>query len=250
MIIYPAIDLRRGRCVRLRQGDAQAETVFADDPVDAATRWSREGAQWLHVVNLDGALGESGTANLAALERILAAVDLPIQFGGGVRALEDVDQLVARGVSRVILGTLAVREPQIVAEAIARHGTERIAVGIDARDGSVAIHGWVDTSEVQATALAKQMQVLGVTRIVYTDVRRDGMLSGVNLPSTLELARESGLGVIASGGVAGLDDVRALQAMEAEGIEGVIVGMALYRGAIQLAQALRVARGEEPEHAG
>ena len=250
MIVYPAIDLRKGRCVRLRQGDAAAETVFADDPVDAARRWASEGAEWLHVVNLDGALGESahqsaksGKENLAALERILEAVELPVQFGGGIRCMEDVDHLLSLGVARVILGTVAVRKPEIVEQALARHGAERISVGIDAREGRVAIHGWVDTSDVQAVDLAKRMRSLGVKRIIYTDVGRDGMLTGLNLEATLNLAHKSGLSVIASGGLASLKEICAVIAHESEGIEGVIIGMALYRGAIDLGRALELARG-------
>jgi phosphoribosylformimino-5-aminoimidazole carboxamide ribotide isomerase len=238
MIIFPAIDLRGGRCVRLVQGDPAAETVFADDPVVAAERWAAEGATWLHVVNLDGALGEGGARNLAALERILAAVSIPVQCGGGLRSAADVAQLLDLGVARVILGTVAVREPVVVQEALARHGAERVAVGIDARGGEVAIHGWAEGSGVQALALAQQMRSLGVERVVYTDVARDGMLQGVNVAATAELARESGLRVIASGGVASLEDIRALRARAAEGIEGVIVGMALYRGTLRLPEAL------------
>lgn len=244
MIVYPAIDLRGGRCVRLQQGDAEAETVFADDPTEAAHRWAAEGAEWLHVVNLDGALGESGAANLAALERILEAADLPIQFGGGLRSLEDIERLLGMGVARVILGTVAVRSPEIVRRAVDTHGAERIVVGIDARDGLVTIHGWTDTSEVQAIALARQMGEMGVERVVYTDVKRDGMLTGVNVAATVELARASGLRVIASGGVSSLDDIRALKAHEEEGIEGVIIGMALYRGQVDLARAREIAIAE------
>lgn len=244
MIVYPAIDLRQGRCVRLRQGDAQAETVFADDPVDAAKRWADEGAGWLHLVNLDGALGESGAANLAALERVLSAVSLPVQFGGGMRSLGDIERILGMGAKRVILGTVAVREPNVVRQALADHGPERICVGIDARDGMVAINGWLETSEVTAATLAQEMAAAGVRHVVFTDVSRDGMLSGVNVAATRDLARASGLGVIASGGVASIEDVRAVKACEADGVSGVIVGMALYTGALDLGEALRVARGE------
>ncbi|MFH1084993.1 MAG: 1-(5-phosphoribosyl)-5-[(5-phosphoribosylamino)methylideneamino]imidazole-4-carboxamide isomerase [Chloroflexota bacterium] len=245
MIIYPAIDLRQGRCVRLQQGDAAAETVFAADPADAARRWVAEGAAWLHVVNLDGALGEAASANLAALERILRVATVPVQFGGGLRTLDDVARLLELGVARVILGTAAVRQPELVQAAIARHGAERVLVGIDARDGQVAIHGWVEASAVRAVDLARQMGALGVTRIVYTDICRDGMLTGVNAEATAALTRETGLRVIASGGAATLDDVRRLRACEPDGVDGVVIGMALYRGAIALPAALRVARGEE-----
>lgn len=244
MIVYPAIDMRGGRCVRLRQGDFAAETVFADDPADAARRWVDEGAAWLHVVNLDGALGEVGadSPNLAALERILRVVPAPVQFGGGVRSLEDVARLLGLGVARVILGTVAVRQPEVVAEAVAQHGAERVAVGIDARDGRVTVQGWTEAAETTAPELAARMAALGVRHAIYTDVGRDGMLVGVNVEGTVGLARASGLQVIASGGVASLDDVRALRAREDEGIAGVIIGMALYRGAIRLPEALAVAR--------
>lgn len=244
MIVYPAIDLRQGRCVRLQQGDAAAETVFAADPTQAAQRWTDLGAEWLHVVNLDGALGESGAANLSALKAILAAVAVPVQFGGGVRAADDVEVLLDLGVTRVILGTVAVRQPEVVEECLRRCDAEQIVVGIDARDGRVAIHGWVNVSDVAATDLARQMRALGVLRAVYTDIRRDGMLTGVNVSTTVEVARASGLRVIASGGVASLEDIRALKAVEAEGIEGVITGMALYRGTLDLREAQRLARGE------
>lgn len=244
MIIYPAIDLRKGRCVRLQQGDATAETVFAADPADAARRWLAEGAEWLHVVNLDGALGEAAGENLAALERILPVASVPVQFGGGLRTLEDVARLLELGVARVILGTAAVRQPELVQAAVAQYGAERVLVGIDARDGLVAVHGWLDTSTVRAADLGGQMRALGVTRLVYTDIHRDGMLTGVNAEATAALARETGLRVIASGGVATLDDIQRLRACEPEGVDGVIIGMALYRGAIALPAALRVARGE------
>ncbi len=244
MIIYPAVDLRRGHCVRLQRGDVAAETVFADDPAQVAVRWASEGARWLHVVNLDGALGESGAANLAALRRILEAVSIPVQFGGGVRSLGEMDRLLGLGVARVILGTVAVRDPHLVDQAVRRFGPERIAVGIDARDGRVAIHGWLDDSTVHAVDLAVQMAQRGVQRVVYTDIARDGMLTGVNVEATAALARTAKVRVIASGGVASLEDVHALRPHEADGVEGVIIGMALYRGAIGLGDALRVARGE------
>lgn len=241
MIVYPAIDLRQGRCVRLQQGDASQETVFAEDPVEVARRWVGEGATWLHVVNLDGAFGEASAANLRALERILAAVTVPVQFGGGLRAVEDVTRLLKLGVHRAILGTVAVHHPEIVQEALALYGAERIAVGIDARGGRVAVRGWVEVSPLEAVDLARQMAALGLKRAIYTDVERDGMLQGANIEATRRLARASGLRVIASGGVASLEDIRALKACEPEGIEGVIIGMALYRGAIRLREAIEIA---------
>jgi phosphoribosylformimino-5-aminoimidazole carboxamide ribotide isomerase len=243
MIIYPAIDLRGGRCVRLQQGDVKAETVFAADPVEVAQCWAAEGAAWLHIVNLDGALGTSAVANLAALKRILATVEVSVQFGGGLRSVEDIKRVLDLGVARVVLGTVAVRQPEIVSEALARYGAERVAVGIDARDGQVAIQGWVTSSGVDAITLAQHMRDLGISRVVYTDIARDGMLNGINAQAAAQLGRATGLHVIASGGVASLDDVRALIPYAPEGIEGVIIGMALYQGTIHLAQALCLAQG-------
>lgn len=246
MIIFPAIDLRRGRCVRLRQGRAEAETVYDDDPAAVACRWVAEGAQWLHVVNLDGAFGDAGSGmgqpiNLQRLAEIREAVpSTPIQFGGGVRSVADVERSLALGATRVILGTVAVAQPAVVSEAIECLGPERIVVGIDARGGQVATHGWRQTSETTAVALGQAMRQQGVLRVVYTDIARDGMLSGVNVEATAALARATGLRVIASGGVASVVDVRRLKARAVDGIEGVIVGQALYTGAFSLAAALQV----------
>jgi phosphoribosylformimino-5-aminoimidazole carboxamide ribotide isomerase len=249
MIIFPAIDLRRGRCVRLRQGRAEAETVYDDDPAAVARRWVVQGAEWLHVVNLDGAFGETDNGmgqpvNLQRLAEIReAAPATPIQFGGGMRSVADAERALALGATRVILGTVAVAQPSVVAEAIEQLGPERIVVGIDARAGRVATHGWRQTSEMTAVALGGAMRQQGVIRVVYTDIARDGMLSGVNVEATAALARATGLRVIASGGVASVDDVRQLKARTADGIEGVIVGQALYTGAISLAEALQVGQG-------
>ena len=247
MIIFPAIDLRHGRCVRLQQGRAEDETVYGDDPAGVAQQWVAQGANWLHVVNLDGAFGEAGTGpqppiNLRRVQEIRAAVPRTnMQFGGGIRTLADVVASLALGVTRVILGTVAVREPDLVAEAVRRFGPERIVVGIDARDGMVATHGWQQTSETTATELGRAMRSLGVERVVYTDIARDGMLSGVNVEATIKLARETGLKVIASGGVASIDDILAVKAGEKDGVEGAITGQALYTGAVSLPAALEVA---------
>jgi len=265
MIIFPAIDLRHGRCVRLRQGDPDAETVFSDDPIAMAEHWVEQGAQWLHVVNLDGAFGQKAKlagstldfspdrlasdrqrsalpTNLQRLHAMRQAVDVPIQFGGGMRSLDDVALALALGASRVVLGTVAVREPTIVREALARFGPERIVVGIDAREGRVATHGWAQTSGLDAVELAGAMKEAGVQRLVYTDISRDGMLSGVNVEATVELARRCGLAVIASGGVRGLDDIRRLLDHNADGVEGVITGQAIYTGALDLHEAIRLSR--------
>lgn len=261
MIIYPAIDLRKGRCVRLRQGDPNAETVFGEDPAHMARHWAAQGAEWLHVVNLDGALGASefsvpGAAtvqddevahlpiNLRRLVEIRRATTLPIQFGGGLRTLADIELALRLGATRVVLGTVAIEQPRLVAEAVERWGAERIVVGIDARDGKVATHGWQATSQVEAVELGHAMHAMGVRRVVYTDISRDGMLSGVNVEATARLGDVTGLQVIASGGVAGIRDIELLKAREHYNIDGVIVGQALYTGNLDLAHAIAV--GHEP----
>lgn len=255
MIVFPAIDLRQGKCVRLQQGRPDAETIYSDDPVVTALRWEVAGASWLHIVNLDGAFAgtlstrpdEYGDAselpiNLSVLRDIVHATQIPVQFGGGIRTLDDVSLVLSLGASRVILGTVAIRQPELVLEANARFGADRIVVGIDAREGLVATHGWQETSGTDAIDLACEMARRGVERVVYTDIARDGMLSGVNVTATQDLAHKSGLKVIASGGVASLDDIRALKASAPIDIEGVIIGKALYTGAIDLAEAILTAQ--------
>lgn len=250
-IIYPAIDLRAGQVVRLHQGDPDSQTVYGDDPAATARAWAAQGAEWLHVVNLDGAFtgadqrpGQSYSSgrrlNLNRLAEIRAAVAIPIQFGGGLRETADIARVLELGATRVVLGTVAVRRPEVVAQAIARFGAEQIVVGLDARNGWVAVHGWRETSALDVLTVAQRMRELGVRRVVYTDIARDGALTGVNLDATVALARRSGLEVIASGGVAGLDDIRRLAAHRADGVAGVIVGRALYTAAVDLAAALRI----------
>ena len=257
MIVFPAIDLRRGRCVRLRQGRPEAETVFSDDPVAMAKHWASQGAEWLHVVNLDGAFGqapstalrrgsgqgsERSSSNLQVVEEMVAAVRIPVQFGGGLRTMTDIEGALELGLMRVILGTVAVKEPDLVAEAVQRFGADRIVVGIDARSGKAATHGWQEVSSLAAIELALRVKKLGVERVVYTDIARDGMLSGVNVEATGELAQRTGLKVIASGGVSSLDDLRRLKEAEASGVDGVIIGQALYSGALELREAIEIAR--------
>jgi phosphoribosylformimino-5-aminoimidazole carboxamide ribotide isomerase len=250
MIVFPAIDLRAGRCVRLRQGEPGQETVYSEEPVDQARRWQEAGAEWLHVVNLDGAFAgglqasSRSTAlpvNLGRLRDIAAEVSVPIQFGGGVRTLDEVQMVLDLGAARVILGTVAVRQPTLVSEAIERFGAEKIVVGLDARAGTVATFGWQQMSSVTAIDLGREMQQRGVEHVVYTDIARDGMLSGVNVSATASLAMQTGLSVIASGGVASIDDIYALLPVASNGITGVIIGKALYTGAIDLSQAIAVA---------
>jgi phosphoribosylformimino-5-aminoimidazole carboxamide ribotide isomerase len=252
MIVFPAIDLYKGNCVRLRQGEPGEETVYGDDPAHIARHWAEAGAEWFHIVNLDGAFdgalqvgstSDSLPINLRRLRDIADAVDIPIQFGGGPRSLQDIQLLFSLGATRVILGTIAVRQPELVSEAIDRFGPTRIAVSIDARDGMVATHGWQQTSNVTAVELGREMRQRGVEWAIYTDIARDGMLSGVNVSATATLATQTGLQVIASGGVASMDDIHDLCQVESMGIAGVIIGKALYAGSVDLSQAIDVASG-------
>ncbi|WP_293729306.1 1-(5-phosphoribosyl)-5-[(5-phosphoribosylamino)methylideneamino]imidazole-4-carboxamide isomerase [uncultured Phascolarctobacterium sp.] len=242
MIIYPAIDIRGGRCVRLTEGRFDAETVFADDPAEMALKWADCGAQWLHLVDLDGALAGEGK-NLPVIERILQSVKLPVQLGGGIRNMQAIDKLLTMGVQRVILGSAAVKNPELVAEAC-RQFPGHIAVGIDAKNGDVAIEGWGQGSGVAAMELAKQMASYGVDKIIFTDISRDGMLSGVNAEATAALARACGVEIIASGGVASLEDIRRVKAVETDGVTGCIIGKAIYTGAVDLREALALAKEE------
>jgi len=239
MILFPAIDLRHGHCVRLRQGDPRAETIYGDNPVAIARRWVADGASWLHVVNLDGALEDerASALNLQALAAILAAVTVPVQFGGGLRGLEAVSRVLDLGVTRVVLGTAALQDPEMVHAAVKRFGCDAIVAGLDAREGRIAIRGWQETTATSAVDLGRRMRELGVERAVYTDIRRDGMLSGPNLPALSALAQESGLRLIASGGIARLEDLQALRRL-GPWLEGAIIGQALYSGAIDLRAAI------------
>ena len=240
MIIYPAIDIRGGRCVRLTEGRFDAETVFADDPAEMALKWAGMGAEWLHLVDLDGALAGEGK-NLPVIKRILECVKIPVQLGGGIRNMAAIDKLLELGVTRVILGSAAVKNPALVEEACKKY-PGHIAVGIDAKNGDVAIEGWGQGSGVAAVELAKKMAVYGVDKIIFTDISRDGMLSGVNAEATAALAKACGVPVIASGGVASLDDIRNLQKVAEVGIAGCIIGKAIYTGAVDLQDALALAK--------
>lgn len=235
--IYPAIDLRAGQVVRLQYGDPDKQTTFSSKPVVTAQQFLDDGASWLHIVNLDGAFDEKGTANWAVLPR-LTALPVHVQFGGGIRTLADVERVLHAGVARVILGTAAIENPDLVGEAVARFGPDHIAVGIDARDGRVKTRGWQTDTAVTPTQLGQQMKERGVQTIIYTDISRDGVLTGVNAQATAELAQATGLRVIASGGVASLADVTHCRALSRSGIGGVIIGRALYDGKIKLREAL------------
>ena len=241
MIIFPAIDIRGGKCVRLEEGRFDRETVFAENPVDAARRWVEAGSKWLHIVDLDGARAGK-PVNLKVVEEIARAFDVQIQLGGGIRTAANVCEVLAAGVQRVILGSVAVKSPELVRQVCADYG-ERIVIGIDARGGEVAVEGWEKSGLVQVEELALRMKEAGASRIIYTDISRDGMLTGVNVAATLQLADKSGLKIIASGGVRGMEDIQALQPLTEHGVEGVIIGKALYTGVISLKDALRVAQG-------
>jgi phosphoribosylformimino-5-aminoimidazole carboxamide ribotide isomerase len=235
--LYPAIDLKDGKCVRLRRGAMDQATVYADDPAAQARVWQDAGFAWLHVVDLNGAFA-GHPVNAPAVNAILGAVRIPVQLGGGIRDMAGVEAWLAAGVRRVILGSAAAKNPSLVLEAC-RAFPNRIAVGIDARDGLVAIKGWAETSSLTARDLALRFEDAGVATIIYTDISRDGMLSGVNIEQTVELARHLTTGVIASGGVGGLADLVALQQVAAgTPVEGVVIGRALYDGRIDPAEAL------------
>ena len=248
--IYPAIDLRHGQVVRLELGDPLRQTVFGDDPAATARRWFAAGATWLHVVNLDGAFAEAGQANWAALRAIAAAGGARVQFGGGLRTVDDVAAALAVGVDRVVLGTAALESPDLLAAAVAAFGAARVAVGIDARDGRVRVRGWQTETDRSPLDVALAAREAGARTIIYTDIARDGVLSGVNGAATAALAAASGLDVIASGGARDVADVAQLAALAAAAapgrLVGVIIGRALYDGRIDLREVLvrvgRVAR--------
>lgn len=238
MLLFPAIDLREGKCVRLVEGRLEQQTVYSDQPVDTAKHWQQQGAEYLHVVDLDGAFA-GVPRNLAIIKEIVSALDIPVQVGGGIRDLKTIQLLLHCGVSRVILGTAAINNPDLVRSAVKQY-QEKIVVGIDARDGKVAVQGWAVESVVSAEQLAQQMKQIGVQRIVFTDISRDGTLTGPNLEATGQLARATGLKVIASGGVSSLDDLRRLKQLVSDGVEGAIIGKALYDGKVDFKEALQL----------
>ena len=236
MILFPAIDLKDGACVRLAQGDMNRATVYETDPAAQARRFADIGFPWLHMVDLNGAF-EGRSVNGAAVDAILDATDMKVQLGGGIRDMTAIEGWLARGVARVILGTVALRDPDLVREA-ARAFPDRVAVGIDARDGRVAVEGWAEQSDIEALDLARQFDDAGVAAIIFTDIARDGVMTGPNVAATADLARALTTAVIASGGVSCLDDLRALKDVADAGIAGVISGRALYDGRLDAAEAL------------
>ena len=240
MIVIPAIDLKEGKCVRLEQGLMEKDTVFCDNPADQAREWERQGGELLHIVDLDGAFA-GRPANKSAIEAIVRSVRIPTQLGGGIRDIETIKAYLDLGLSRVILGTAAQRNPTLVEEAC-RLFPGRIVVGIDAKNGLVAVQGWAEVTDVYAVDLARLFEGYGVAAVIYTDISRDGMMQGPNIEATRALAEAISIPVIASGGVSSLKDIENLMAVESAGVTGVITGKAIYTGAIKLAEAVALTK--------
>ncbi len=249
MNIFAAIDLKNGKCVRLTQGDPNAEIIYNEDPSAAAETWETIGVDWLHVVNLDGAFGddEKSAKNIDALQAILDRAETPVQFGGGLRSPEDIQQALDMGITRVVVGSLAADRPRQMLDIISQFGPEQIVLGLDIKNGKIATHGWRQLADIEAVQLAQLIHTAGLAHVIYTDISRDGMLSGANVEAAVALARagnrdsERRFNVIVAGGVAGIEDVKRAKAAEDQDIEGLIIGKALYTGAVDLAEAMRVA---------
>ena len=240
MIVVPAIDLKQGRCVRLRQGDMAQETVFSNNPVEMALRWESDGAELLHIVDLDGAVSKR-PANHESIKNILSALKIPVQVGGGIRDSETIETYLSWGVNRVILGTVAHRNPDLVKE-MCRIFPGRIVVGIDARNGKVAVEGWTETTDTDVLTLAQKYEDFGVRAIIFTDIKRDGMQTGPNIEATKDLARSVGVPIYVAGGVSTLDDIKKIAAIEDHGVEGVITGRAIYSGTLIFREAVLFTR--------
>ncbi len=240
MIVIPAIDLRQGKCVRLIQGRKDSATVYDGDPVRIAEAFENDGARMLHVVDLDGAFAESNERNRHVLRELVRAVRIPVQFGGGLRTTKDIEQVISLGVARVVIGTLAVESPDLLTKIIREFGPEPVAIGIDARNGQVVTRGWETEEQLSALTFARRVAAAGVERIIYTDVSRDGMLTGVNTDQTCLIAEASGLKITASGGVASLEDLERLGTLSHCGIDSVIIGKALYEGRFTLPDAIAI----------
>ncbi len=236
MQIYPAVDIKDGKCVRLTQGNFDAVTVYEENPVKAAQNWLAQGASYLHIVDLDGAK-QGNSQNEEIIAEIAKLSNIPVQTGGGVRSFEDIERKLSKGVARVILGTVAVHQPELVKQAVQKFGSDKIVVGIDAKNGNVAVAGWEEISNISALELCLQMKEYGIKTIIYTDIAKDGMMSGVNIDSTKELVEKTGLDIIASGGISSMQDLKKVQEI---GVQGVIVGKALYQATLQLNEIVSV----------
>lgn len=243
MLIIPAVDIRGGRCVRLTQGRFDREQVFSNDPVEMALNWQEKGTKRLHVVDLDGAV-QGKPQNLKVIEKIVNTVNIPVQLGGGIRDIDTIDKCISIGIDRVIMGTSAVFNREIVKKAVSLY-PDRVIVGIDAKDGRVAVKGWLEISEQKSVDLIKEIEQFGINRIIYTDITKDGMMTGPNLAALEEILENTGMKVIASGGISSIGDLIALKKMEAKGLEGAIIGKALYLGKIDLKAALEIMEGED-----
>ena len=251
MQIFAAIDLKNGKCVRLTQGDPHAETIYSEDPAAVAQTWVDIGVDWLHVVNLDGAFGDPAKAakNINALQAILDRVNIPVQFGGGLRSPDDVAHALNLGINRVIIGSMAADRPRQMLDILGKFGPEQIVLGLDVRNGKVATHGWRKMADTNALDLVQMIQTAGLKYVIYTDIARDGMLTGANVDAAVALAEAGNASekssnqfkVIVSGGVASIDDVKRVKAQAHKGLEGLIIGKALYTGAVDLAEAMRIA---------
>ncbi|MCB4790615.1 MAG: 1-(5-phosphoribosyl)-5-[(5-phosphoribosylamino)methylideneamino]imidazole-4-carboxamide isomerase [Elusimicrobia bacterium] len=238
MIVIPAIDIRSGNCVRLSQGKIDAETVYSKDPVFIAKLWQAKGAKRLHIVDLDGAFG-GAAKNTDILEKIRKEVTIPIEFGGGIRSMNSVDMVMDMGIDYIILGTIAIYNPDVLRAALEKYGT-KVMVGIDASDNKVAIGGWKEVTTVDAIELAQKMKEMGLKEIIYTDIKKDGMLQGPNIESIRKMAKQSKLNIIASGGMSNLEDIKKIKALEKDGVSGAIIGRALYTDAINLEEAIKI----------
>jgi len=242
MLIIPAIDIKDGKCVRLREGQFSDTEIFSDDPIKVAVKWANKGAMMLHVVDLDGARYGKLT-NIPLLEQIIKKVNIPVQVGGGIRSYEDVERLIGLGASRVILGTILWKD-KLLAKRLFKDFPEKVIAGIDAREGYVAVEGWQNITSVDALDFAKEMKRLGTRRIIYTDIKRDGTLKGPNISNIKKMVKNINIPLICSGGIASLDDIKKLKRFETKGLEGVILGKALYKGTILLEEALKLVVSE------
>jgi phosphoribosylformimino-5-aminoimidazole carboxamide ribotide isomerase len=239
MLIFPAIDLRGGKCVRLTQGNKEEETIFSEDPLAVAEKWVKEGATWLHIVDLDGAF-TGKPQHKEIIFSLVKRIPVHLQVGGGIRFLEDIDDFLKHGIERIVLGTAAILQPEFLSKALGLFG-EKITVSIDSQKGKVAIEGWQKTLEKDTLELIKEMEEMGLERIIFTDISRDGMLKGPNIEAIRDVVQNSKLKLIASGGISSLEDLKALKELEPYGVEGIIIGKALYTGAIDLKKALEIA---------
>ncbi len=241
MIIFPAIDLKNGKCVRLEQGKFDNVKVFNEDPVAVAKEFEAKGAEYIHLVDLDGAV-EGELVNRDVIEKIVKSVKIPCELGGGIRNIERMEELLNLGLARVILGTIAIKNPEITKEAVAKFGGEKVVIGIDAKKGKVAINGWLDVTEKDVVELIKEMESIGVKTVIYTDIEKDGMMQGISLDSVKRILEQTDINMVVSGGVTSIEDINHLVELKNSKIEGVITGKAIYEGKLNLEEAIRVAK--------